>query len=109
MRSIPWAPGPLRTIGAVHACDTQGASPRTHRGVRHDGDPLDHASQLDASCHDTGGYIATKIGGAKVLAAGVALWSVGTLIAPPSAQMGILSLCASRVLVGGIGTPLSLS
>jgi len=35
-----------------------------------------------------------------VLAAGVALWSFGTLIAPPAAQMGILWLCASRALVG---------
>lgn len=35
-----------------------------------------------------------------MLAAGVALWSFGTLIAPPAAQAGILSLCASRVLVG---------
>jgi ACS family sodium-dependent inorganic phosphate cotransporter len=41
-----------------------------------------------------------QIGGAKVLAAGVALWSFGTLIAPPAAQAGILALCASRVLVG---------
>lgn len=47
-----------------------------------------------------GGYIATKIGGAKVLAAGVALWSLATLIAPPAAHMGLLPLCASRVLVG---------
>ncbi len=47
-----------------------------------------------------GGYIATKIGGAQVLAAGVALWSFGTLIAPPAAQAGIFWLCATRVLVG---------
>ncbi|KAF5840713.1 major facilitator superfamily domain-containing protein [Dunaliella salina] len=47
-----------------------------------------------------GGYIATQIGGTKVLGAGVALWSFGTLIAPPAAQMGILWLCASRALVG---------
>uniref|UniRef100_A0A7R9YQ47 Major facilitator superfamily (MFS) profile domain-containing protein n=1 Tax=Chlamydomonas euryale TaxID=1486919 RepID=A0A7R9YQ47_9CHLO len=47
-----------------------------------------------------GGYISTKIGGAKVLSAGVALWSVGTLLAPPCAQMSLLALCASRVLVG---------
>lgn len=47
-----------------------------------------------------GGYIATQIGGTKVLAAGVALWSFGTFIAPPAAQMGILWLCASRALVG---------
>lgn len=47
-----------------------------------------------------GGYISTKIGGAKVLAAGVALWSLGTLIAPPAAQSSLMALCASRVIVG---------
>jgi len=47
-----------------------------------------------------GGYIATKVGGAKVLAAGVCLWSLGTLIAPPAAQVSLLALCCSRVLVG---------
>ena len=47
-----------------------------------------------------GGYISTKIGGARVLMAGVALWSVGTLIAPPAAQISIWALCATRVLVG---------
>ncbi|GIL88401.1 hypothetical protein Vretimale_15008 [Volvox reticuliferus] len=46
------------------------------------------------------GYISTKIGGAKVLAAGVALWSFGTLIAPPAAQLSLLALCVTRVLVG---------
>jgi MFS family permease len=46
------------------------------------------------------GYISTKIGGAKVLAAGVALWSFGTLIAPPAAQTSLVALCATRVLVG---------
>ncbi|MEW5300400.1 MAG: hypothetical protein WDW36_003333 [Sanguina aurantia] len=46
------------------------------------------------------GWISTKIGGARVLMAGVALWSFGTLIAPPLAQTSLLALCASRVLVG---------
>ncbi|GLC45333.1 hypothetical protein PLESTB_000310800 [Pleodorina starrii] len=46
------------------------------------------------------GYISTQIGGAKVLAAGVALWSFGTLVAPPAAQVSLLALCATRVLVG---------
>lgn len=46
------------------------------------------------------GWIATRIGGAKVLMAGVALWSFGTLLAPPAAMMSIYALCASRVLVG---------
>jgi hypothetical protein len=31
--------------------------------------------------------------------AGVALWSFGTLIAPPAAHLGIWALCATRVLV----------
>lgn len=46
------------------------------------------------------GWISTKIGGARVLMAGVALWSFGTLIAPPLAQCSLVALCASRVLVG---------
>ena len=46
------------------------------------------------------GYISTRIGGAKVLMAGVALWSFGTLIAPPAAHLGLWALCATRVLVG---------
>lgn len=41
-----------------------------------------------------------RIGGAKVLMAGVALWSFGTLIAPPAAHLGLWALCSSRVLVG---------
>lgn len=41
-----------------------------------------------------------RIGGAYVLMAGVALWSVGTLVAPPAAGISLLALCASRVLVG---------
>lgn len=47
-----------------------------------------------------GGYISTKIGGAKVLAAGVFLWSVGTLIAPPAAELSLMALCATRMIVG---------
>lgn len=46
------------------------------------------------------GWISTSIGGARVLAAGVALWSIGTLIAPPAAHYSLLALCASRVFVG---------
>ena len=41
-----------------------------------------------------------SIGGARVLFAGVALWSLGTLIAPPAAKMGLLALCATRLFVG---------
>jgi hypothetical protein len=40
-----------------------------------------------------------RVGGAKVLMAGVALWSFGTLIAPPAAQLGLWALCATRMLV----------
>lgn len=46
------------------------------------------------------GWISTSIGGARVLAAGVALWSLGTLFAPPAAHFSLLALCASRVFVG---------
>jgi len=35
-----------------------------------------------------------------VLLAGVAFWSLGTLVAPPAAKLSLLALCASRVLVG---------
>jgi ACS family sodium-dependent inorganic phosphate cotransporter len=35
-----------------------------------------------------------------VLFAGVALWSLGTLIAPPAAKLGLLALCATRLFVG---------
>jgi ACS family sodium-dependent inorganic phosphate cotransporter len=47
-----------------------------------------------------GGYISTKLGGARVLAAGVALWSLGTLVAPPAAQLSLLALCFTRMIVG---------
>lgn len=47
-----------------------------------------------------GGYISTKIGGAKVLAAGVFLWSLGTLIAPPAANYSLMALCVTRMVVG---------
>lgn len=46
------------------------------------------------------GWVSTSIGGARVLAAGVALWSIGTLIAPPAAKISLLALCATRVFVG---------
>lgn len=41
-----------------------------------------------------------SIGGARVLWAGVALWSLGTLIAPPAAKLGLVALCATRLFVG---------
>ena len=46
------------------------------------------------------GWVSTSIGGSRVLMAGVALWSIGTLIAPPAAHMGLVALCATRVFVG---------
>ncbi|KAG1653261.1 hypothetical protein FOA52_004275 [Chlamydomonas sp. UWO 241] len=47
-----------------------------------------------------GGAISTTIGGSKVLMAGVGLWSIGTLLAPAAAEMSLMVLCASRVIVG---------
>lgn len=44
--------------------------------------------------------LAHRIGGATVLLAGVAFWSLGTLVAPPLAHYSLLALCVSRVLVG---------
>ena len=41
-----------------------------------------------------------SIGGARVLFAGVALWSLGTLVAPPAAKLGLVTLCATRLFVG---------
>jgi len=46
------------------------------------------------------GWVSTRLGGAKVLFAGVCLWSLGTLLAPPAARISLLALCASRVIVG---------
>lgn len=40
-----------------------------------------------------------RVGGAKVLLAGVILWSIGTLAAPPLAHISLFALCASRVFV----------
>ena len=34
-----------------------------------------------------------------MLLAGVVLWSIGTLTAPPLAHISLLALCASRVFV----------
>lgn len=45
------------------------------------------------------GWLSTRIGGARILFAGVLLWSVGTLIAPPAAHNSLVALCATRVFV----------
>ena len=41
-----------------------------------------------------------SIGGSRVLLVGVALWSLGTLVAPPAAKMGLIALCTTRLFVG---------
>ena len=46
------------------------------------------------------GWISTSIGGARVLAVGVFLWSIGTLVAPPAAKFSLVALCATRLFVG---------
>lgn len=46
------------------------------------------------------GWISTSIGGARVLLAGVFLWSLGTMVAPPAAKLGLFALCATRLFVG---------
>ena len=43
--------------------------------------------------------VTCRVGGAKVLLAGVILWSIGTLAAPPLAHISLFALCASRVFV----------
>lgn len=45
------------------------------------------------------GWLSTRIGGARILFAGVLLWSLGTLIAPPAAHNSLAALCATRVFV----------
>lgn len=45
------------------------------------------------------GWLSTRIGGARILFAGVLLWSLGTLIAPPAAHNSLIALCATRVFV----------
>eukprot|EP00963_Diacronema_lutheri_P002341 scaffold155_cov347-Pavlova_lutheri.AAC.20 len=46
------------------------------------------------------GWIANRVGGEKVLWAGVAIWSFGTMIAPLAAYSSLWALCLTRVLVG---------
>ena len=46
------------------------------------------------------GYIAARLGGARVLAAAVFVWSAGTLVAPVAAAWGIFSLSFTRLIVG---------
>jgi len=47
-----------------------------------------------------GGWLADRFGGKKVLAAGVLLWSLFTMITPPAASVGLLVLLIVRVAMG---------
>ena len=47
-----------------------------------------------------GGWMADRFGGYRVLAAGVAIWSLATLVTPPAAAVSFAVLLAARVLLG---------
>jgi ACS family sodium-dependent inorganic phosphate cotransporter len=47
-----------------------------------------------------GGWMADRFGGKRVLAAGVALWSVATFLTPPAASISFGTLLLTRVLLG---------
>ena len=47
-----------------------------------------------------GGWLADRFGGKKVLAAGVLLWSLFTMVTPPAASFGLLVLLAVRIAMG---------
>jgi|SRR5579863_5406048 len=47
-----------------------------------------------------GGWLADRFGGKRVLAAGVALWSVATLLTPPAASISFGVLLLMRALLG---------
>ena len=47
-----------------------------------------------------GGWMADRFGGHRVLAAGVAVWSLATFIMPPAAALSFSALLATRVLLG---------
>ncbi len=47
-----------------------------------------------------GGRLADRFGGKAVLAAGVLLWSLFTMLTPPAAQLGLTVLLVTRVLMG---------
>ena len=55
-----------------------------------------------------GGMLANRFHGKNVLAAGVALWSIGTALAPIASTYSLLCLCTTRLLVGlgeGVAPP----
>ncbi len=47
-----------------------------------------------------GGQLADRFGGKAVLAAGVLLWSLFTMLTPPAAALGLGVLIATRILMG---------
>jgi ACS family sodium-dependent inorganic phosphate cotransporter len=47
-----------------------------------------------------GGWMADRFGGHRVLAAGVAIWSLATFVMPPAAAASFSALLAARVLLG---------
>ena len=47
-----------------------------------------------------GGWMADRFGGKRVLAVGVALWSVATFLTPPAASISFAALLAMRALLG---------
>ena len=47
-----------------------------------------------------GGWMADRFGGYRVLAAGVAIWSIATFVTPPAAAVSFSVLLAARVLLG---------
>jgi MFS transporter, ACS family, solute carrier family 17 (sodium-dependent inorganic phosphate cotransporter), other len=47
-----------------------------------------------------GGWMSDRFGGHRVLAAGVAIWSLATFIMPPAAAVSFAALFATRVLLG---------
>ena len=55
-----------------------------------------------------GGMLANRFHGKDVLLAGVALWSLGTALAPSTAKVSLVLLCFTRLLVGlgeGVAPP----
>eukprot|EP00276_Gloeochaete_wittrockiana_P004680 CAMPEP_0184660670 /NCGR_PEP_ID=MMETSP0308-20130426/34685_1 /TAXON_ID=38269 /ORGANISM="Gloeochaete witrockiana, Strain SAG 46.84" /LENGTH=517 /DNA_ID=CAMNT_0027101399 /DNA_START=246 /DNA_END=1799 /DNA_ORIENTATION=- len=47
-----------------------------------------------------GGWLSGKFGGKKVLAAGVSIWSLFTILTAEAARMGVAPLLACRILMG---------
>jgi ACS family sodium-dependent inorganic phosphate cotransporter len=47
-----------------------------------------------------GGRLADRFGGKVVLAAGVLLWSLFTILTPPAAMLGLVVLIVTRILMG---------